>query len=228
MNCVALTPMFTVHPNFREVNVTNPSSSISMNAIEKLQSDLVRKIRLQRGVHDVFEGRARALLTIQKTINVVITAFITLIVFADFGLIGKVIPQYSGQPASITVGVIAFILFVMNALADVFGLSNRHTDHLRAIQLYSDLLRDIKQLKASNHDSDTEREVLLQLNDRYMQITFSTLNVGGRRFVRGEKIYLRRRALRLAKKEAPFAYWWTIRKRAEELVSACSEKEGQI
>jgi hypothetical protein len=208
--------------------VTNTIINISEITIDKLRTDLVRKIRLQRGVHDVFEGKARALLTAQKTINVVFTAFITLIVFADFGLIGKILPHFSGQPASITVGVISFIIFVMNALADVFGLSSRYTDHLRAIQLYSDLLRDIKQSKVNTYDSVTEREVLMQLNDRYMQITFSSLNVGGRRFVHGETIYLRRRALRLAKKEAPFAYWWTIRKRAQELVSECLDKEGNI
>lgn len=197
-------------------------------ANDKLRSEIVRKIRLQRGVHDVFEDNARRLLTVQKVINVIMTAFITLIVFADFGLIGKILPQYSGDPAIITVGVMSFVLFVMNALADVFSLSSRYTDHLRAIQLYSDLLRDIKQSQTASYDESTEREILLQFDNRYMQITLSSLNLGGRKFEHGETIYLRRCARRLAKKEAPFASCWAIKKRATELVADCLEKEGQI
>lgn len=199
-----------------------------VTASDKLLSDIVRKIRLQRGVHDVFEDNARRLLTVQKVINVVATAFITLIVFADFGLINKILPEYSGDPAIITVGVMSFILFVMNALADVFGLSSRHTEHLRAIQLYSDLLRDIKQSQTADYDASTGREILLQFDNRYMQLTLSSLNLGGRKFERGETIYLRRCARRLAKKESPFASCWTIKKRANELVADCLEKEGQI
>ena len=208
--------------------MTNTTLGNTGSANDKLRSDIVRKIRLQRGVHDVFEDKTRTILVAQKLINVVMTAFITLIVFADFGLIGILLPQYSGQPVMIIVGVVSFVLFVMNAIADVFGISDQHTGHLRAIQLYADLLRDIKQSYYDSDDMAISTDMLQQFNDRYMQITFSSLNVGGRRFERGLAIYLRRRAIRLAIKENPFENWWERRKRAGKLVPVCLDREGQI
>lgn len=188
--------------------------TIPDNLIMEFRKDLIRKIKLQRGVHDVFEDKTRRLLTFQKLINVVFTAFITLIVFADFGLIEKLSPKYSGQPAMLTVGVISFIIFTINSIADVLHLSNRNADHLRAIQQYTDLLRSIKKSHFSGHDTATEREILIQLNDRYMQLSSSVFNVGGKNFAKGQAIYLRRRAKRLTRKMYPFACWWTINKKA--------------
>ncbi len=184
---------------------------------ETLREELTRKIKLQRGIHDYYEDITRLWLTIQKTINVVVTAFITLIIFADFGLIEKLFPSYSGTKAMLTVGSISFLLFVINALADVFRLSTKHIEHLHAIQLYTSLLQDIRKAKSSGHPDKTELELLHQFNDRYMQISVSVLNVGGRKFERAQRVYLRRRARRKAIQDKPFAKWSTINKNASKI-----------
>ena len=208
--------------------MNDSADSIPSDTIARFQEDLVRKIRLQRGVHDVLEDSTSLLLKWQKIVNVVITSFITLIVFADFGLINDIAPAYSGKPASITVGLIAFSLFVINSLADVFQLSSRNSEHQQSIQFYTDLLADLKKNQAAEHEMNTKREILQQQHEHYLQITNFSKKIGGNKFERAQSKYLKRKAIRLAKKKEPFLGYFKSRKEAKLLADNVFKSEGKI
>lgn len=193
-----------------------------------LQNDLVRRIRLQRGVHDILEDKTKRLLSLQKVINVFASSFITLVVFADFGLMAKIAPSVSGFPVMLSVAVTAFIIFVLNALYDVFSIADKNSTHLRAIQQYTDLLSDMKKAKYSSIAEEIAEETLLQLHSRYLQISASSTNAGGNMFDKAQEKYLQRRAIRKAREENPFASTREIKQRAQALTEICKEEEGKI
>ena len=195
---------------------------------QNLQSDLVRRIRLQRGVHDILEDRTQSLLSFQKVVNVGTSAFITLVVFADFGLVEKLAPSISGLPAMLAVAVIALLVFIMNALYDVYSVAEKNATHLQAIQQYTDLLSDLKKAKYSNSSEQIDDATLMQCLSRYLQISASATNAGGNKFDKAQEKYLKRRALRRAREEIPFGSKAEIVKRAKSLTEQCKKAEGEI
>jgi len=193
-----------------------------------LRRDLVRKIRQQRGVHDQLADAVRWQIAVLKTSNVIVTAFMSLVVFADFGLILKLAPQLSGFVVSLTVGCAAFLLFVANALADTFNIHERHASHQRTIHQLSELLRDVRKAYLESLPPEQAKPILHQLNERYMHIMAASENVGTRQFELAQAAYLRQQARRLARKEDPFASWFTVRKRAREKVKLWQEVESEL
>lgn len=193
-----------------------------------LQQDLVRKIRLQRGVHDILEDQTQTLLSLQKTVNVCTSAFITLVVFADFGLVVKLAPPLSGLPVMLSVAVMAFLVFLMNALFDVFSIAEKNATHLQAIQQYTDLLSDLKKAKYSSQTGGIDEKTLMQCLSRYLQISASATNAGGNKFDKAQEKYLKRRALRKAREGNPFASSKEIKKTAAQLTEECKKEEGEI
>tara|TARA_R110001583_G_scaffold38292_4_gene123751 strand:- start:5117 stop:5686 length:570 start_codon:yes stop_codon:yes gene_type:complete len=158
---------------------------------------LVKDIKLQKGVHDIFEDSYRRLIVFQKSLNTIFSAFITLIVFADFGLIEWIDSSWSGIPVMLTVGIISFVLFVMNALYEVFQVSNSFNEHARAIQLYSDLLLDLELAKQKTDSLENYRK-------RYMDVARLSVKVGRRRFEKARQLYIRNRMIREQLKKNPF------------------------
>lgn len=193
-----------------------------------LQHDLVRRIRLQRGVHDILEDKTKRMLSFQKVINVFTSAFITLVVFADFGLLTKLAPSVSGFPVMLGVATAAFLIFILNTLYDVFSIAEKNATHLRAIQQYTDLLSELKKSKYSSDTNQIEENTLLQFHSRYLQISASSNNAGGHKFDTAQQRYLVKRALRKAREDNPFATTKEIKSRAKALIEACKEEEGEI
>ncbi|QFS88099.1 MULTISPECIES: hypothetical protein [unclassified Marinobacter] len=193
-----------------------------------LESDLIRRIRLQRGVHDILEDKTQNWLSFQKIVNVCSGAFITLVVFADFGLISKLAPSASGLPVMLSVAVTALLVFIMNALYDVYSVSEKNATHLQAIQQYTDLLSDLKKAKYSNPQKRIDEATLMHCLSRYLQISASATNAGGNSFDKAQEKYLKRRALRKAREEIPFGSKKEVEQRAKSLTGQCKESEGEI
>jgi hypothetical protein len=191
------------------------------------EEDLVRKIRLQRGVHDILEERSGLLLNAQRSVNLIGSAFITLIVFADFGLINTLAPTFSGSPTLLAVGSLSFFIFIMNTIADLFSLSATNNSHLQAIQQYTYLLSDIKKNKHGSPTRSIDTRDINQFYDRYLQISNNTNNASGKKFDKAQQKYLKRRAIRIATKKIPFAKNEDILNLAKQQINKSSELEGE-
>lgn len=195
---------------------------------DSFQKDLVRKIRIQRGVHDFLEDKTKFLLNTQKLINVTLSALITLVIFSDFGLLTEIFPSFSGKPAMLLTGCMSLIIFIVNLTADVFSLSENNAKHLQTIQQLTDLLSDIKKSKYSNEDQSIKNDRLQEFYERYLQISNSAINPGGKAFDRAQARYLQRRAIKIAIQQNPFSKRKDLLANATSLASQCSESEGEI
>ena len=202
--------------------------AMGYSELKGLQSDLIRKIRQQRGVQDHLSEALQKQVISLKAANVVISAFITLVVFADFGLIAKIAPSIRSTTVMLTIGTLSLVLFIANALAEAFSIQERLATHFTTIHLLSELLRDIRKAELGPTDADKQKVVLEQFNDRYMQIMAVSPNVGASRFEKAQAAYLRHQARRLARKDKPFASWWTIRRIAEDYVGEWKSKETEL
>jgi hypothetical protein len=89
-------------------------------SLSSLKSDLVRKIRLQIGVHSFYESRTRKVATIHKTINIILSTMISLLAFSDVSLMSTYIDFLDPDLTRFTIGVFAFLLFLENVLVEVF------------------------------------------------------------------------------------------------------------
>lgn len=194
---------------------------------EELLKSVVRKIRLQRGVHDFSESRLSRYLTSLKVINVLFSSFITLIVFADFGLIEKLLPSISGLPVQLTIGVLSFFLFVINVLADVFHLEDKKVSHLNAIQQYTTLLNEIKNEYAKTA-GNIEATRVTKFNEQYLEIAKSVIKIEGRKFTIAYNEYLKKRCYKLALERQPFSSKTDLMKASKSLVVECTKIEGRI
>jgi len=154
----------------------------------KPMEELAEKIRLQRGVHDIYLDRLMLFVTIQKILNVIISCFVTLIVFADFGLIEKTFPQYSGIPVMISVGLLSFILLIINSLSEVFQFSTKQLSHQSTIYKYTLLLTKVK-LCIQKNETDRHED----LSKEYLNISNDSINFGGKKFDRARKNYMYRK-----------------------------------
>jgi hypothetical protein len=195
---------------------------------DKLLFDLIRKIRQQRGIHDIFLDSSRLWMKAIKIFNIVSSSIVTLIVFADFGIINKIFPSLDNFWVMLTVGIISFMIFLCNALVNTFNIDNKEVEHKRAIELYSDLLRDIRKTHLDKLKDKVKEITLNQFNDRYMQITFSVIGIGGKSFIKSQSKYLRRQARRMAIKENPFLRPWQIKKQALKFVKEYQKQEHKL
>lgn len=192
-----------------------------------LLSSVVKKIRLQRGMHDYVESNLSQYITVLKITNVLFSSFITLIVFADFGLIEKLYPSISGLPVQIAIGVVSFFLFVLNVLADVFQLEDKKLSHLNAIQQYTALLNEIKNEYART-SGNIEAARVIKFNEQYLEITKNIIQIGGRRFTKAHSEYLKKRCYKLAIERQPFESKKVLIKASKSLVEECEKIEGLI
>jgi hypothetical protein len=188
--------------------------------------NLARKIRLQRGVHDIFQDRLEKISKAQKVINVIFSSFVTLIVFADFGLFAKILPEFSGTPVMLTVGLLSFALFVINSLSDVFQITSRQLSHQKAIENYTVLLSDLK--VTSQAEIPLAQEMLEQLVERYLRISSDAINFGGNEFDKAQKKYLKKRAAIYCIRKNPYIKWYKLRSEAEQTYKQALENEGRI
>jgi hypothetical protein len=205
-----------------KINMTDKQSS------KRLLEDLIRKIRLHRGVHDVHLDKNRALLNFLKVFNIVSSSIITLVIFADFGLIKVIFPNLNNFWVMLVVGFISFFLFLLNSIINSFNIDHCEFEHGRAIELLSDLLRDIRKIDFESIEDKSKELLINQFNDRYMQITFSTINIGGRKFEKANAIYLKRQARKLAIKENPFQNSIQIRQLAIQKVKEYQKIEKEF
>jgi len=186
--------------------------------------NLAAKIRLQRGVHDISLGRLMFYSNALKIINVVFSCFVTLIVFADFGLVAAVIPSFSGLPAMILVGILSFIILIANIMSDVFNVNSRITRHVQAIDKYTELLKDIINLKQREHDLT----VFDIYNDRYLEISRYSNGFLGYAFDEAKKKYYMKIAIAHAIKINPFLSRNKIKKIAVDSYREVLERERRL
>jgi len=178
-------------------------------------------------VHDHIEDKISQFIKIQKIINVLFSSFITLVVFADFGLIEKLAPDFSGLPTQITIGILSFILFIVNVLSDVFQIPDKKLSHLKAIQQYTELLSEIKNENASTNGTIVATKVV-EFNEKYLQITRNAIQIGGRIFTKSHIKYIQKKCIALAAQKHPFDSKKEILNKSKSLVSDCESLEGKI
>ncbi len=201
---------------------------VAVKASAKLSRELVRKVRLQRGIQSYWGGRAALLAAFVKSMNVVLSVFIAVLAFSDLGFLRGICPWLSQENEILLMGGAGLAIFLANALFNVFGLWDRPGMHTKAVELYSELLQDMRKARLESKGGDAVTAYLDQFNDRCMEIQTATVNVRGRAFNRAEAAYIRRELLRMARREIPFAFPWTVRRRATKLVDKWREAQSEL
>jgi hypothetical protein len=162
------------------------------------------------------EHRTRIGSTIFKTLNIVLPAVIALLAFSDINYVSTYLPWLTEGLVRLTIGIFGFLLFLVDVLAEVFDVSEKHAKHREAINLYSDLLRDLRTVKLDNESPEMRDKILQVFNQRYLQTTITTVNLTHKEFTKAEAHYLRYRAERHARRDDPFAWPWKVRKVAKQ------------
>lgn len=186
----------------------------------QLREDLLRKAKLQRGVHSYFEEQTQAFAIAWRIGALVVPAIMAFVAIADSTILAMVGIEMDAERARAILGVLGVIWFVVSVLADTFGIQERHREHRRAVERYTELLRDLKKAPISDEE---DASLLAQYEKRYLEIAESSRKVMDSCFDKGEAGYRRRQARRAARREHPFAMPWTLeklaRKKAQQLVS---------
>lgn len=178
-------------------------------AIQELEDDLIRKIKLQRGVHSYFEQRSKMQSIFIKSILIVLPAMLTFIAFSDFDFLKIYLPTITENSIRLIIGSLSFILFITGILSEVFNISVVYERHREAIEQYSELLRNMKEQK-----SNLTEEQITNFNQRYFSISTNSIHISSKKFIRGEKFHLKNQVLRAVMKKNPFKCKWQIRKQA--------------
>ena len=187
--------------------------------------DLVRRIRVQRGLHRYYELRTRFSATLIRVINIVLPAHIVFFVFSDITTFSRYVPWLTPFVVEIFIGVAGFILFITSILTEVFKGDRRHLDHRRAIERCAELLQEIKLCDLQAMSGKMRGEAFENFHKRYLQITVTSPTFTDKQFERASAYLLRQKALKLARRENPFAHPWRIRKIALSKVKEVLEDE---
>jgi len=191
-------------------------------------SELVAKIRLHRGVQEFCAEKASTRTRGLQVLNVTGSSLITLVAFSDFGVLKRLFPLLTDFYVMLGVGTMGFILFLANALSHVFSLVEKEAKHRRTVEMYSEILRDLRKSLAEELSEETRSEVLQQFQDRFMDLQFSAISVVGIDFDRAQANYTRRSLVRMARRDHPFAAPWTIRKHAKAAAAKWQEEQSRL
>jgi len=186
---------------------------------ENIYQDIVRKIRLQRGIHRYFELRTRFTATLVKVINIVLPAHIVFLVFSDLTSLTGYVAWLTPMRVELLIGGAGFILFVTSVLTEVFKGDQRHTEHRRAIERYTELLQEVELMDFRGKSAKMRGESFQNLHKRYLQTTVTSPTFTDKQFDRAMGYLLRSKAIKMARKEQPFASPWKIRRLAKRKVN---------
>ena len=190
-----------------------------------LLEDLVRKTKQKRGTHGYLEelyGKRNKAVVI---LNVFGSSIISLLAFSDIDILSKILMINSFDILKIILGLIGFVMFIVNVLSQIFNLTEMRMLHRKAVELYSDLLRDIRQAHAHSENNQISQELLEAFNNRYLQTTIAAVPVTISKFEKAEAGDLRHEANRRALRINPFAKYWQLRKLAKEQVEEVKKRQ---
>ncbi len=190
---------------------------------EFLYQDLVKKVRLQRGLHRYYELRTRFTATFVKIIDIVLPAHIVFLVFSDLTSLSSYLKWLTPVTIELLIGASGFILFVTSVLTEVFKGDSRHLDHRKAIERYTELLQEIQLTEAKAKAGRTRAEMFESFNKRYLQITVTSPTFTDKQFERAMVYLLRSKAVKSARKENPFAPFWQVPRIARSKVAEILE-----
>ena len=197
-----------------------------VNITSELLQDVIRKIRIQRGLHAVFEQRTKSLSVFLKVINISLSSLVATLAFSDTQILRILLPFIDSSLVLLYIGGIGFLLFIGNILIEVFSIHQHHQEHRMAIELFTSLLREIKE---KLQDSDVNQSSLAEIyNQRYLQVVTNTRKFTNRQYSKSHPKYVRSNCRRLVLKKNPFIRPWKIREAAIANVDAWHEKESQI
>jgi hypothetical protein len=184
-----------------------------------LYEGLLRKIRLQRGLHRYYELRTRRTANLVKSLNIILPAHIVFLVFSDVAALSSHLHWLTPQLIGGLIGATGFILFVTSVLTEVFKGDQRHLDHRQAIENLAELLQEIEISDVRDKSPEMRRDLFENFNKRYRQITITSPKFTDKQFDRAVAYLLRSKARKLARKENPFANWLMLDKLAKRKVA---------
>jgi hypothetical protein len=180
---------------------------------------------LQRSAHSFYEHRSRIVSIFVTAVSIILPAMVAFIAFTDISFVKEYLPWIDQNNLRISMGFGSLVLFLLAVFDQIFQITTRHNEHRRAIELYSQLLMDIRNANLSGVPTKEGNIRVEQFNHRYLQIAANTLSFSEGSFARAEKAYLKNRALGQARKEHVFAWPWKIRRRAKAIAQMLYEKE---
>jgi hypothetical protein len=190
-----------------------------------MKAGLEYRVLLQRSAHSYYEHRSRIVSIVVTAVSIILPATIAFIAFTDISFVKAYLPWISQNALKLSIGFGSLVLFLLAVFDQIFQITTRHNEHRRAIELYSQLLMDIRNATLDGVPIKETRIRVEQFNHRYLQIAANTLSFTEGKFARAEKAYLKMRALRQARKELVFAWPWKIRTRAIAIAQMLHEKE---
>ena len=190
-----------------------------------IEAALERKSILQRSIHSYFEHRSRIISVIVTSVGIILPAMLTFIVFSDISFLKQYIPSINPNNLKLVIGLSSFLLFLLAVFDQIFQITTRHNEHRRAIELYTQLLRDMTIAELGNVSGDESNFKLELFNQRYLQVSSNTIHFTEDKFARAEKAHLKYRAIRKARKELVFAWPWQVNKRAKVIAETLYNEE---
>ena len=186
------------------------------SAIQELKD----KIYLQRGVQSFWEQRTRAFSNRYKVVVVTLSGLLTFLALADLPGLLPSISLLAHVDTPLVLGLLSLLIFLLSIFVDIFSVSHRHTEHRRAVDRYTMLLRDLYGM-ANSGDTQPTTESVSEIERRYRDISTSVVTLTDAQFEQGERAYLRRRLRRRVIKQYPMAgpvkRWWLMRRQANGL-----------
>ena len=197
---------------------------------DEMWNELIKKIRLQRGLHRCYELQTRYISTVIRIVNIALPAHIIFLAFSDLASLNRYISWLTPVNVELTIGVSGFALFVVNVLTEVYKGDLKHVEHRKAIERYTELLQEITISGApqggSGKSAKMRSETFENFNKRYLQITVTSPTFTDKQFEKGMVYLLKSKATKSARKENPFAPFWQIRKIAKDKVSDILDDES--
>ena len=190
-----------------------------------MKDDLERKASVRRSAHAYYEHRSRIVSVFVTAISIILPAIIVFIAFTDISFVKVYVSWVDINDLRVAMGIGSLVLFLLAVFDQIFQITNRHNEHRRAIELYSQLLMDIRTVHLDGVPTKERNIRLDQFYQRYLQIASNTLSFTENGFSKAEKAYHKKRALRQARKELSFAWPWKIRRRAKAIAKVLYEQE---
>lgn len=181
--------------------------------------ELTKKIRLQRRLHRCYELRTRYSATLIRVVNIVLPAEVIFLVLSKLTSLSRFVTWLTPLAMQIAIGAAASVLFIANLLTEVFESDRRPLLHRAAIDRLTELLDEITAHDWQSKSKRAREESYDHFNKRFLQIATSSPTFTDRQFHRAVVYSLRTKATNMARKEAPFAPFWTVRRIAKRKVA---------
>lgn len=185
---------------------------------DETYASLTKKIRLQRRLHRCYELRTRFTAKTIRIVNIILPAEVMFLVLSKITSLQRYVMWLTSIDVQIAIGAAASILFVVNIVTEVLESDRLHLEHRKAIDRLTELLEEIANLDWSTKSKKAQNEAYDHFNKRFFQIATTSPTFTDKQFQRGMVYVLRSKALKMARKEAPFAPFWQVRKIAKEKV----------